>query len=231
MKEETDAQNKDAIVIANASTFRYSAKISYIQMVHIIIGFAHGTSITAAAAMASTHRDTVRDIYAAFRDRLSEPRFEKWIQSAYASPQLADEEDAALMDEARDALFGCHENTDCLKRYRAGRRRTRLCRACPLKGYARRYEGEEPEAEGLVELIDNVREFYQLLGWKETIGDDDNERIIFEKRFRHYEIFSTAVGHSAFDADGKVISAEDDFLSIPQFAKALTEELKENPLR
>lgn len=229
MTEEIAPENKDALFIANASTFRHSAKISYLQMVHIIIGFAHGTSITAAAKKARAHRDTVRDIYAAFRDRLTEPRFEKWVQSAYASPQLDNAANAALMEEARGALFGCHENIDCQKRYRAGRRTTRLCRACPLTRYARRYEAEESEAEGLVELIDNLRDFYQLLGWKESSGDD--ARALFEKRFRHYEIFSTAVGHSAFDEDGKVISTEDDFLSILHLAKALTDELKANPLR
>ena len=231
MTDEIERYHKDAIIIANASAFRHSAKVTYLQMVHIILGFAHGTSITACSQMAKTHRDTVRDTYAAFRDRLSEPRFEKWIQSAYASPQLSAEDDAALMDEARSAFFGCHENTECLKRFRAGRRKTRVCRACPIKGYVHRYEGDDEEAEALVEIIDNVREFYQLLGWKESGSSDGDARAVFEQRFRHYEVFSTAVGHSEFDEQGKVISDEDDFLSIPHFARALTEELKESPLR
>jgi len=231
MTEEIEFFNKNAIVVANASTFRRSAKVSYLQMVHIIIGFAHGTSITACSAIAKTHRDTVRDTYAGFRDRLAEPRFEKWVQSAYASPQLSGEEDAALMEEARTALFGCHENTDCLKRFRAGRRKMRVCRACPIKGFVDAYGGELAEADALVEMTDKVREFYQLLGWKESVATDNDRRSVFEKRFRHYEVFSTAVIHSEFDINGKIISTEDDFLSIPHLAKALTDQLKENSLR
>jgi hypothetical protein len=95
----------------------------------------------------------------------------------------------------------------------------------------RRYEVDDEEADALVEIIDNVREFYQILGWKESGGASGDTRQIFEQRFRHYEVFSTAVGNSEFDDEGKVISDEDDFLSIPHFARTLTDELKENPLR
>ena len=230
MTDKSETYHKDAFIVANASIFRSGAKITYLQMIHIIIGFAHGALITVCSGAATTHRDTVRDIYEALRARLFEARFDQWVQSDYASLHRGAEEDAALMAEAKDALFGCHENTECLKRYRAGRRKARVCRACSIQSYVRYHEGADEQIEGLVEIIDFVRDFYRQLGWKETITENNDHRTIFDKRFRHYEIFSTAVSHSEFDDAGKVISTEDDFLSIRHLAKALTQELKEHPL-
>jgi len=82
-----------------------------------------------------------------------------------------------------------------------------------------------------VELVDNLREFYKLLGWKESPKSGTDKRAIFDKRFLHYEVYSTAVTNSTFDENGKVISDEDDFLSIHHLAKELMEDLKEEPLR
>ena len=253
MTENSETYDINAIVHANASIFREGAKIGYLQMVHIIVGFAHGTSITACSDLAKTHRDTVRDIYEALRKRLFTLRFDKWVQSAYASPQRGAEEDAALMIDAKSALFGCHKNTDCFKRYGAGRRKTRVCRACPIRSYAALFDevpreagvgwvggrqptletangGFEKQIEDLVEIVDRMRAFYRQLGWKESNADTD-PRAVFEKRFRHYEVFSTAVIHSNFDDDGKMTSTEDDFLSIPHPAKTIFDDLKSDPIR
>jgi len=223
--------DKQLLIEANASLFRHSAKISYLSMVGLIMGFAHAASITDTARKAEVHRDTVRDIFAALRDRLAKPRFKKWVQSAYASPYLKDEDDKAQMEEAADALFNCHENTECQKRYNAGRRHSRVCRACPIKTYVARHDAEPDYAPALVELVDNLREFYKLLGWKESPKSGTDKRAIFDKRFLHYEVYSTAVTNSTFDENGKVISDEDDFLSIHHLAKELMEDLKEEPLR
>jgi len=223
---------KQLLIDANASLFRHSAKISYLSMVSLIMGFAHGASITDAARKAEVHRDTVRDVFAALRDRLAKPRFKKWVQSAYASPYLKDEDDKAQMEEAADALFNCHENTGCQqKRYAAGRRQLRVCRACPIKTYIARHEAEPEYAPALVELVDNLREFYKLLGWKESAKSGTDKRAIFDKRFMHYEVYSTAVTNSIFDENGKVTSDEDDFLSIHHLAKELMDDLKEEPLK
>ena len=223
--------DKQRLIDANASLFRHSAKISYLSMVSMIMGFAHGASITDTARKAELHRDTVRDIFAALRDRLAKPRFKKWVQSAYASPYLKDEDDAAQMEEAADALFNCHENTGCQKRYAAGRRQSRVCRACPIKTYVARHEAEPEYAPALVELVDNLKQFYQLLGWKESAKSGTNKRAIFDKRFMHYEVYSTAVTNSIFNDSGKVISDEDGFLSIHHLAKELMNDLKDEPLR
>lgn len=253
MTKKPETYDINAIVHANASLFREGAKIGYLQMVHIIVGFAHGTSIMACSDLAKTHRDTVRDIYEALRERLLTPRFDKWVQSSYASPERNAEDDAAIMIEAKTALFGCHKNTDCFKRYRAGRRKTRVCRACPIRSYAALFDevpreagvgwvggrqptlgnangGFEKQIEDLVEIVDRMRAFYRQLGWKESNADTD-PRSVFEKRFRHYEVFSTAVGHSKFDDTCKVISTEDDFLSIPHLAKTIFDDLKSDPIR
>lgn len=219
------------LIAANATMFRHSAKISYLSMLNIIMSFAHGASITDAARAANVHRDTVRDIFAALRDRLVKPRFKKWVQSAYASPYLRNEDDAAQMAEARAALFQCHENTGCQKRYSAGRRKSRVCQTCPIKTYVARHDAEPDYASALVELVDNLRQFYQLLGWKESAKSGHDKRAIFDKRFLHYEVYSTAVVNSTFDDNDKVTSDEDDFLSIRHLAKELTEDLKEEPLR
>lgn len=231
MTDDYASLHADAIVIANASLFRHGAKISYLQMVHLIVGFAHGTSIKVCSAHAKAHRDTVRESYEVFRERLAAPRFKPWLQSGYAAPDLSAEEDAVIMEEAKAALFGCHENTDCLKRFTAGRRKSRLCRACPIKASVERYEGEEEQAEALVQMVDDIREFYHLLGWKESAAIDTDRQRIFEKRFRHYEVISTAITNSIFDEEGAIISDEEDFLSVHHLAKALSQELKENPIR
>lgn len=223
--------DKQLLIDANASLFRHSAKISYLSMVSLIMSFAHGASITDAARKAEVHRDTARDIFAALRDRLAKPRFKKWVQSAYASPYLKDEEDKAQMEEAQQALFQCHENTGCQKRYFSGRRQSRVCRACPVKTYVARHESEPEYAPALVELVDNLRQFYQLLGWKESAKSGTNQRAIFDKRFMHYEVYSTAVGNSIFDENGKVISDEDDFLSLHHLAKEMMLDLKTELLR
>ena len=90
--------------------------------------------------------------------------------------------------------------------------------------------GFEKQIEDLVEVVDRMRAFYRQLGWKESNADTD-PRSVFEKRFRHYEVFSTAVGHSKFDDTCKVISTEDDFLSIPHLAKTIFDDLKSDPIR
>jgi len=196
--------DKQRLIDANASLFRHSAKISYISMVSLIMGFAHGVSITDAARKAEVHR---------------------------VSPYLKDEDDKAQMEEAAEALFNCHGNIGCQKRYTAGRRKERVCRACPVKTYVARHDAEPEYAAALVELVDNLREFYNLLGWKESAKSGNNQRAIFDKRFLHYEVYSTAVTNSTFDDNGKVTSEEDDFLSIHHLAKELMENLKEEPLK
>ena len=220
----------EPIITANASMFRRSAKISYLSMLSLIVSFAYGTSIKSAARKAKVHRDTVRDIFAALRDRLSKPRFKKWVQSAYASLHLIDEDDKAQMEEAREALFQCHENTGCPKRYSAGRRKSRVCQTCPISNYVDGHGATPEYSEVLVELVDNLREFYKLLSWKESVNSGTDKCAIFNKRFLHYEVYSTAVSNSTFDDDGRVTSAEDDFLSILHLAKELTDELREEPL-
>lgn len=219
------------LIAANASLFRHSAKISYLSMVSLIMGFAHGASITDAARTAEVHRDTARDIFAALRDRLANPRFKKWVQSAYASPYLRDEDDAAQMEEVRAALFKCHDNTGCQKRYAVGRRQSRVCQTCPIKIYVAQHDAEPDYAPALVELVDNLRQFYQLLGWKESINSGSDKRVIFDKRFLHYEVYSMAVGNSTFDENGKVTSDEDDFLGIHHLSKELMDDLKDEPLK
>lgn len=228
---DSKSDYSEPIIAANASMFRHSAKISHFSMVSIIMSFAHGASIKDAARKAEVHRDTARDIFAALRERLKKPRFKKWVQSAYASPYLRNEDDDAQMEEARAALFKCHENAGCQKRYAAGRRKSRICQTCPIKNYVARHEAEPEYASALVELVDILRQFYQLLGWKESAKSGPDKRTIFDKRFIHYEVYSTAVGNSTFDNNGKVISDEDDFLSIHHLAKELMEDLKEEPLR
>ena len=223
--------DKKRLIDANASLFRHSAKISYLSMVSLVMGFAHGASITDAARKVEVHRDTVRDIFAALRDRLAKPRFKKWVQSAYANPYLKDEDNKAQMEEAADALFNCHENTGCQKRFAAGLRQSRVCRACPIKTYVARHDADSEYSAALVELVDNLREFYKLLGWKESAKSGTDKRAIFDKRFLHYEVYSTAVTNSTFDENGKVISDEEDFLSIHHLAKELMEDLKAEPLR
>lgn len=226
-----DSKHNEPILTSNAAMFRRGAKVSFVQMLSLIVGFASGASIGETAATTGLHRDTVRDIFGALRDRLEKPRFRKWVQSAYASPHLNDEDDSAQMDEAREALFHCHENAGCQKRFSAGRRKARVCRTCPLSAYVQSHDAEPEYTEALVDLVDSIRRLYQLFGWKESVNSGADKRAIFEKRFRHFEVYSTAVGHTRFDDHGKVISDEDDFLSIPHLAKELTDDLKEEPLK
>ncbi|MGJ8560125.1 MAG: hypothetical protein ACSHX3_07815 [Litorimonas sp.] len=234
----TDSRSKDnaSFLTENAAVYRHGAKITYIQMVSLIMGFASGASITKAAERAEVHRDTVKDTFAALRDRLSKPRFKKWLQSDYANLALTNAQDREQMEDARDALFHCHGNIDCQKRFSSGRRKPRVCRSCPVFVYVSSHVPEpEPErhhgdAEAMVDLVDKLRAFYRRLGWNESANSGADQRNIFEKRFRHFEVLSTAVVHTDFDDSGKVTSDEDDWLSIRHLGKALSEELREEPL-
>lgn len=159
---------------------RKGSKLDNATLAAIALAFCHSLSIDACAARTGVSRKRVRDIYIELRDRLAEPRFARWHRANAILPRIPDSGTLVLVKSAFfDVLAECHGNERCFKNFEAENRKTRICRACPLRSHM----SGPLMAKEAVAAIDAVRALYRSLG---LYGERDADPVrLFRKKFIH----------------------------------------------
>lgn len=201
------------------SVFRRHPQIGDNTLIRIAYAFCQGIRVDAAAKAAGLSRKSVRAVYLDLRPRLKKPAFRRWNSLVRALVHVDDPEADALMRAAfLDVLAGCYGNQTCLKTYRRGNRKDRLCRSCPISG---KFSSVETAIEA-VALVDQLRAFHERLGLRES-PNMDLER--FRECLIYFSTVETVRQHSAQLPNGLLDPSDQDYLAIGQLHMLIMDDL------
>ena len=191
------------------------AKIDDETVRRIVQGFACAESIAEIATATGISEKTCRPIVLALRPRLLKEPFDTWREAYFWRVFFDRKLEAIVLATVYGCLAKCYFNRGCYTNYQQGRRKTRLCRACPIKAL----ELDEAHLEAALYHIDLVYTFYFALGLG---GERDIGKLTqFQLRLTHTQVIG-----EAFEATRKHDDGTPDFSdSGPRSARALYDKL------
>ena len=202
------------------SQFSRNPKIDDVTIIRLVHAFCHGLSIRAAANAGGVSLKTARKYYIELRERLRKPQFRKWHRINITLPNLpSPEADWIVKATFFDVLGECYANKTCYRNFKAGNRKNRICRRCPVP--AKFTEGSR--AMEAVDLIDAVRRFYETMGIRSEAGRDQVS--LFRIRLIHTLTITTAKENSTALDDGLMDPLQKTFLSFGTLLDTMLEEL------
>lgn len=176
----------------------------------IIKGFCNGEPINDCAERLNTTPRTVRDTYHALRDRLTQPDFALWSPRDVEHVSLeARKEQDEKWQLLMERLASCHYNRTCWNNYQNGKRRSRICRGCPILSA---YEGNT-QVEDMILVADSSRDFYATIGWG-TPRKDEPPSVRMEKALLHETILNRASAESQILPSGGYDLTDENPLSL-----------------
>ncbi|MTD94355.1 hypothetical protein GIW81_08410 [Hyphomicrobium sp. xq] len=202
---------------------RRSAKLDLVRTIQAVDLFAQGIGVNIAAKATGTSRKTMRGLYIDFRDRLSDPVFARWHRANAALLNVTAAEEIALIKSAMlELLAQCHALDTCYRNYRAGRRSSPICRACPLH---RKFTSPETDGEAAA-LINSLRAFYHALNIHAEEGRDPVS--LLRARLIHMVTIAAVTQNSRRLAGGRLDPKQKTFLSFGTFREVLARHLLES---
>ncbi|MDI4665381.1 hypothetical protein K9U40_13735 [Xanthobacter autotrophicus] len=199
-----------------ANPLRRHAKLGLAETVQVVDLFAHGVGVNTAACAIGISRKTMRGLYLDLRDRLADPLFVRWHRANAALVSLAGAEEIALVKAALfELLAECHAQDTCYRNFRAGRRASPICRACPLHG-----KFGTPEKDALAaEAVNSLRAFYH--GLNIYAEDGIAPVVLFRRRLIHMATVATLMQNSRKLSAIRMDPGEKTFLSFGTFREIL----------
>lgn len=207
------------------SQFSRNPKIDDAVIIRLAHAFCHGLSIRAAANATGVTPKTARKYYIELRERLRKPRFRKWHRINITLPNVPSPEADWIVKAAFfDVLGECYANKTCYRNFKAGNRKNRICRRCPVPA---KFTGGSQAIEA-VGLIDAVRRFYETIGIR---SEADRDQVsLFRIRLIHTLTITTVRENSATLDSGLMDPLEKTFLSFGTLLDRMLEDLTEEPL-
>jgi hypothetical protein len=209
---------------APGNRLRRAAKVGEPELVLIVRNFSLGLSVAGTAKRSGLSDKSVRAILLELRARLDAPRYNRWHHGGRRLLTIPDE---AIEEAVRDAFFDtlaqCYFNATCYRNYRAGNRKTRLCRTCPLKTAV---SGEN--LDDCLALADTVRAFYARLGIAAERGGD--RVTLFRLRLLHTATVTAVLEHTRRRRGGMPDLTSDAYLSFRSLFETLLADLIDDPL-
>ena len=199
----------------------YGGKLSDQTIWDFVKHFAWGQRFDEVAATLDISRKSVRGLAANLRTRLLTPVFNPWHMTLDPWPSEPTQ-DISPHEMLTFVLMHCAGRT-CRRNFSLGNVRNRQCRACILRGYI-----EEEEAKSHLSRIDEVHEFYELLGWRNDNWRDSRQS--FLARSAHYLTVKNAALHSRKLKSGLGDPSERGYLTTGSLIERLTDDLAANPL-
>lgn len=208
---------------APGNPLRRHARLGLVETVQTVDLFAHGVGINTAARLIGTSRKTMRGLYLDLRDRLADPLFARWHHANAAFVALTGAEEIALIKAAMlELLAECHAFETCYRNYRAGRRASAICRACPLHGKF----GTPAKDCAAAAAVNSLRAFYHGLNIYAEDGIDPV--VLFRRRLIHMATIATVVQNSRKLSALRMNPNEKTFLSFGTFRELLIRHMLEH---
>jgi len=184
-------------------------------------GFACGFPVKPVAAGFGVSQKTVRAFYLDCRAHLSATDFRRWHRLSLINPVLPDD---ALTQALPKIVFfevmaACHDNETCHRNYRLGNRKSRFCRACPIK---EKFTQRLREVDA-IRVIDAVQTFYRHLGLRRETGVDPVANL--RQRLLHLSVITAIRAHSTQCADGSPNPADMSYEGLGSFLILLIDRL------
>lgn len=203
---------------------RPHAKLTLIETVQAVDLFAYGVGINTAARLTTKSRKTMRALYLDFRDRLSDPLFARWHRANAMLINVTGAEEIALIKATMlDMLAECHDQDTCYRNFRAGRRKTSICRSCPLHGKFSSVERDEEAAA----LINALRGFYHDLNIYAEDGRDPV--VLLRLRLIHMVTIAAILQNSRLMSRNRLDPKDKGFLSFGTFREVMITHLIDTP--
>ena len=181
----------------------------------IVRGFASAESIAEIAAATGVSEKTCRSIVLALRPRLLKEPFDSWREAYFWRVFFDPALEAIVQATIHGCLAKCYFNRGCYTNYQQGRRKNRVCRACPIKAL----ELDAAHLEAALYHIDLVHTFYFALGLGGERGIGKLTQ--FQLRLTHTQTIG-----EAFEATRKHDDGTRDFTDNgPRSARALYDKL------
>lgn len=199
-----------------ANPLRRHAKLGLAETVQVVDLFAHGIGVNTASRLIGTSRKTMRGLYLDLRDRLADPLFARWHRANAALVSLTGTGEIALVKAVMmELLAECHAHDICYRNYRAGRRASTICRACPLHGKF----GTPEKDSSAAEAVNSLRAFYHGL---DIYGEDGIDPVVlFRRRLIHMATIATVLQNSRRVSTLRMGPKEKTFLSFGTFREML----------
>lgn len=200
------------------------AKIDDETVRRIVQGFACAESIAEIAAATGVSEKTCRTIVLALRPRLLKEPFDTWREAYFWRVFFDPKLEAIVQATVYGCLAKCYFNRGCYTNYQQGRRKSRVCRACPIKAL----ELDEAYLEAALYHIDLVHSFYFALGLGGERGIGKLSQ--FELRLTHTQTVGEAFEATCKRDDGTADFSDRGMRSVRALYDKLIADLRAEPL-
>lgn len=172
------------------------AKIDDEAVRRIVQGFCCAQSIADIAAATGVSEKTCRSVVLALRPRLLREPFDLWRGAFHWRTSINPKTEAYAQAAVFGCLAGCYFDRTCYTNYQQGRRRSRLCKSCPVTAL----EMGDDYTLSALRQNDRIHDFYAALGLGAERGI--GKLTLFRLRLAHMQVVGAACEATRRRGDG-----------------------------